>query len=101
MNAGEALKILVDAGYLTSAEADKINKSKKEAERKAQVGRAREVAERAITDYFCVLLPNIKREEHAKFAKTLFNELEKDLNPPAEKEEVDPIKEFLKNIGVA
>ena len=101
MNTGDALKVLIQAGYLTAEDAQKIETRAKN-EKQEKLKKVREVAERAMADYFEVLLPAIKREEHAKFVKVLFNELEGDLTKPTpKKEEEDPIKEFLKALGVA
>ena len=102
MTTNDALKVLVQAGYLTAEDAQRIE-TKAKNEKQEKLRKAREVAIRAMTDYFEVLLPDMRREEHEKFVKVLFSELECDFNKPAppKKDEDDEILRFLKKIGVA
>jgi hypothetical protein len=99
MNTGEALKALIDAGWLTKEEANKIA-SKNEKQEKLK--KVREVASRALTDYFNILMPDVSAEENKKFVDFLFKELERGLIPVKKpKDEDDEIMRFLKKIGVA
>lgn len=99
MNTGEALQILVDAGWVTKEEANKIA-SKNEKQEKLK--KVREVASRALADYFNTLMPGISAEENKKFIDVLFRELERDLVPVKKpKDEDDEIMRFLKKIGAA
>lgn len=98
MNTGEALKTLIDAGYITKEEAGKIERSYNSAKQE-KLRKVREVANRALVDYLTVLCPDIDVDEHKRFVTVLFKELEADLKKPAEEE--DPIKAFLKAIGAA
>lgn len=106
MNTGEALKVLVKAGYLTAEDAKDIE-TKANNKRIARISTAREVAKRAMADYFVTLMPDIDYDEHMKFVRTVFDELEKGLEIPLKKEvkkDPDPddeIKKFLKSLGVA
>ena len=104
MNTGEALKVLVQAGYLTAEDAKNIE-IKANNERNERISTAREVAKRAMADYFVELIPEVNRGEHLKFVGIVFDELEKNLDPvPKKKPEPDPddeIKKFLKSLGVA
>lgn len=98
MNTGEALKTLINAGYITREEADKIERSYNSAKQE-RLRKVREVANRALVDYLIVLCPDIDVDEHKRFVTVLFKELEADLIGPDEEE--DSIKKFLKSIGVA
>lgn len=102
MTTNEALKVLVQAGYLTAEDAQRLETRAKN-EKQEKLRKAREVAIRAMTDYFEVILPDMRREEHEKFVKVLFSELEHDFNKPEppKKDEDDEILRFLKKIGVA
>ena len=95
MNTGEALRILIDAGYITKEDAKKIEEKAAAAARNEKLEKVRTVATRALTDYLCVLCPDIAGGEHEKFVKLLLKNLEADLANE------DPIKAFLKSIGVA
>lgn len=95
MNTGEALKALIDAGWLTKEEAKKMEEKAAAAAKNEQLDKVRTVVIRSLTDYLCILCPNVKREEHEKFVKFLLKDLEADLASE------DPIKAFLKSIGVA
>jgi polyhydroxyalkanoate synthesis regulator phasin len=99
MIAEDALQTLVYKGWITKEEADKITSRNKEQEK---TKKAREVASRALADYFNVLLPGTSADENREFVDTLFTQLEKDLkdwNKP--KKEDDEIMRFLKKIGAA
>lgn len=98
MNTGEALKTLIEAGYITKEEAGKIEKSYNSAKQE-KLRAVREVANRALVDYLAVLCPDINVDEHKRFVTVLFKELEMELKKPADEE--DPIKSFLKAIGAA
>jgi hypothetical protein len=99
MNTGEALKALIDAGWLTKEEANKIASKNEEQEKLKKV---REVASRALTDYFNILMPDVSAEENKKFVDFLFKELERGLIPVKKpKDEDDEIMRFLKKIGAA
>ena len=104
MNTGDALKILIDAGWVTKEEAKKIA-DKASADEKMR--KARSVAERALVDYLFTITKGIPREEHEDFVRIMFDELEKDLKKATVKEkEPDPdddevIRKFLKAIGAA
>ena len=100
MNTGDALQILVDAGWVTKEEATKIASRNKEQEKLIKV---REVASRALTDYFNVLLPGTSADENREFVDALFTQLEKDLKDwnKVKKKEDDEIMRFLKKIGAA
>ena len=102
MTTNEAVKVLVQAGYLTADDVQKIETRAKN-EKQEKLKKVREVAIRAMTDYFEVILPDMPREEHEKFVKVLFSELEHDFNKPVppKKDEDDEILRFLKKIGVA
>lgn len=101
MNTGEAMKILIDAGWVTKEEAKRMMDKAND-----KVRKARSVAERALVDYLCVLIAEIPRSEHEDFVETLFNDLEKNLKSEVEeekpqKEEDEIISKFLKAIGAA
>ena len=98
MNTGEALKTLINAGYITKEEADRIERCYNSAKQE-KLRKVREVASRALVDYLTVLCPDIDVDEHKRFVTVLFKELEADLIGPDEEE--DSIKKFLKSIGVA
>lgn len=99
MSTGDALQILVDAGWVTKEEANRIA-SKNEKQEKLK--KVREVASRALTDYFNTLMPGIPAEENRKFIDFLFKELERDLVPTKKPIEADDeIMRFLKRIGAA
>ena len=98
MNTGEALKTLIDAGYITKEEAGKIERAYNSAKQE-KLRKVREVANRALVDYLNVLCPDIDVDEHKRFVTVLFKELEADLVEANEEE--DSIKKFLKSIGVA
>lgn len=100
MNTGEALQILVDAGWVTKEEAGRITSRNGEQEK---LKKAREVASRALADYFNVLLPGTSADENREFVDALFNQLEKDLKDwnKVKKKEDDEIMRFLKKIGAA
>jgi hypothetical protein len=102
MTTKEALKVLVQAGHLTAEEAQRIETRAKN-EKQEKLKKVREAAVRAMTDYFEVILPDMKREEHEKFVKVLFDELEHDFDKPEppKKDEDDELLRFLKKIGVA
>ena len=98
MNTGEALRTLINAGYITKEEAGRIEKSYNSAKQE-KLRKVREVANRALVDYLTVLCPGIDVNEHKRFVTVLFKELEVDLNGTDEEE--DSIQKFLKSIGVA
>ena len=102
MNTGEAMKVLIDAGWVTKEEAKKMEDKAND-----KVRKARSVAERALVDYLCVLIAEIPRSEHEDFVESLFNDLEKNLKDeveeekPRKEEDEDVIAKFLKAIGAA
>jgi hypothetical protein len=95
MNNSEALETLINAGWLTKEEAKKIKEKVAAAAKNEKLEKARAAAIRALTDYLYVLCPSIAREEHEEFIKLSLKDLETGL------ESEDPIKAFLKSIGVA
>ena len=101
MNTGDAIKVLLDAGYITKEEAGKIESNAKN-RKQEKIEKAREVAVRALVDYLCAMCDKTPREEHTRFVRALFKELEADMiETPKKEEEEDPIKAFLKAIGAA
>lgn len=100
MNTGDAIRVLLDAGYITKEEAGRIESNAKN-RKQEKIEKAREVAVRALVDYLCVMCDRTPREEHARFVRTLFKELEADMADTPKEEEEDPIKTFLKAIGAA
>ena len=100
MIAEDALQVLINKGWLTKEEAEKISSRN---EKQEKLTKAREVASRALTDYFNVLLPGTSADENREFVDALFNQLEKDLKDwnKVKKKEDDEIMRFLKKIGAA
>ena len=99
MIAEDALQVLVNKGWITKEEAGRITSRNQEQEKLTKV---REVASRALTDYFNVLIPGVSAEDNREFVDTLFVQLEKDLKDWSKpKKEDDEIMRFLKKIGAA
>jgi hypothetical protein len=106
MNTGEALNVLIKAGYITKEEREELERKAALKAQKSKITAARCVAQRALVDYFAAIMPNEDRKAHERFVNVLFDELEKESDlsaedPKPKKEVEDPLAKFLKEIGVA